>query len=36
MGNLFVLQIIITVIYLLMFGFSYIGLVYLFIYIQRQ
>lgn len=32
MGNLFVLQVIIHLIYLLMFGFSYIGFVYLFIY----
>lgn len=32
MGNPFVLQIIIPLIYLLMFGFSYIGFVYLFIY----
>lgn len=32
MGNPFVLQIIIPLIYLLMFGFSYIAFVYLFTY----
>ena len=36
MGNLFVLQIIMPLIYLLMFGFSYIGFVYLFIYFYPE